>query len=213
MGDIIWSAVFNKDNTIGDKRMCKELIASIRGKAKSLDDMPERAQEVLDYFGITDFSKGVPIIGIMNKMGIKAYQRELSPEGLSAYISVDPKFQEMYGTNKIACVHKYDNSGHKRFALAHELAHYLFDFDERQDVRYYNTYFSNRYEETEEERRANAFAANLLMPEEEFRKQYILCENLQSKADTVTKLSSFFGVSITAVLKRFEELQIAGYDI
>lgn len=212
MGNIIWNAGFGRDNTTEDNKMCKELVTSIRRKPKNLKDMPERAGEVLDYFEISDFSEGVPIVGILKKLGIKAYQKELKPEGLSAYIAVNPKYQDMYGSNKITCVHKMDNVGHKRFALAHELAHYLFDFDENENLIYYNTYFPERAEDSEEEQRANTFAANLLMPEKEFRKCFNEYQILQSKADIVTALGDYFKVSATAVLRRFKELGIEGYN-
>lgn len=103
-----------------------------------------------------------------------------------------------------------DNIGHKRFALAHELAHYLFDFDENSVV-YYNTYLANEGEQNEIEQRANAFAANLLMPEDEFRKVLNSC-NEEMKADTISYLSDYFQVSVTAVMKRIGELKIEGYD-
>lgn len=212
MGKIIRYVNFAKESTIEDKHMCKELVTEIRSKSKNLEDMPARAQEVLDFFGIKDLSEGVPIIGILNKLGFKAYQKELKPDGLSAYISVNPKYKDMYDSNKITCVHKNDNGGHKRFALAHELAHYLFDFDENKNLVYYNTYFPGKDEDKEEEQRANKFAANLLMPEDEFRRYFEECQGMQSKADIVTALGQHFQVSATAVLKRFEELGIEGYS-
>lgn len=212
MGKIIWNANFGSEDTTEDNKMYKNLVTSIRSKTMNLEDMPARAQEVLTYFGINDFSEGVPIVGILHKLGFKAYQKELKPEGLSAYIAVDPKYQDVYGSNKITCVHSLDNFGHKRFALAHELAHYLFDFNENEELKYYNTYFPGRDETKLEERRANTFAANLLMPEQEFRNRFNEFQKLQSKVDIVTALGNYFRVSATAVLRRFEELGIEGYN-
>lgn len=209
---ICFAEYYKERYTKGDK-MCKELVSAIRKKSNNISDMPMRAKEVLDYFEIKDISNGVPIIEILAKLGIKTYQMELQPESLSAYIAVNPKYQERYGTNKITCVNKKDNIGHKRFALAHELAHYLFDFDESNDVVYYNTYSTNDTEQSDVEMRANAFAANLLMPEEQFRKLITANKKLESKADTVTLLAQYFQVSATAVLRRCQELDIGGYDI
>ena len=212
MGKIIWNAGFGRKNTTEDSRMCRELVTNIRKKTNNLEDMPGRAQEVLDYFEIDDFSEGVPIIRILKKLGFKIYQKELKPEGLSAYIAVNPQYQDIYGSNKITCVHAKDNAGHKRFALAHELAHYLFDFNENENLIYYNTYFPRKADNCEEEKRANRFAANLLMPEKEFRKHFKEYQSLQSKADIVTALGDYFKVSATAVLRRFKELGIEGFD-
>lgn len=209
-------------NARGDK-MCKELIGEIRNKEQTVENMPARAREVLNYFKIRDFSEGVPIVEILIKLGFKVYQSDLEPKGLSAYIAVDPKFIEVFGSNKITCVHSEDNVGHKRFALAHELAHYLFDFDEKNELHYYNTYFPQKEDNNnQEEKRANTFAANLLMPKEEFIEKYKEIiryqkdQKLYSKADMVSSLSQYFLVSPTAVSLRFDELkeckELKGYN-
>ncbi len=39
----------------------------------------------------------------------------MEPRELSAYILIDPKYYEKYGTCKLACVNELDNIGHKRF--------------------------------------------------------------------------------------------------
>ena len=192
--------------------MCKDFLRSIREKSKEIDDMPDRAQEVLNFFKIDNFSSGVPIVEILTKLGFKIFQSDLEPDDLSAYIAVDPKFKDTFGSNKITCVHIKDSVGHKSFALAHELGHYLFDFNERKTLYYYDTYFPRENEEKLEEKRANKFAANLLMPEKIFREEFAKCEVLQSKADIVNELGQRFRVSPTAVLKRFQELGITGYN-
>lgn len=209
---INFMAYSSRQDTEGDN-MHKKLIMEIREKPKKISDMPERAREVLNYFQIENSSGGVPIIEILTRLGIKVYQMELEPEKLSAYIAVNPKYQERYGTNKITCVNSRDNIGHKRFALAHELAHYLFDFKENDDIVYYNTYFADDNLNDEAERRANAFAANLLMPEREFKNLAKDWEKQGSKADTITELAKYFQVSATAVIKRCQELQMEGYSI
>lgn len=212
MGKIIF---FNtiKINILGERnKMCRELVKEIRQKSKKIEDMQYRTQEVLDYFNVTNFEEGTPIVNILVKMGFKIYQSDLEPEGLSAYIAVNPKFEEVFGSNKITCVNADDSVGHKRFALAHELSHYLFDFDESKQLNYYNTYFPNQEEDKEEEKRANQFAANLLMPEKIFRDKLKTYENLQSKAETISALGRDFRVSPTAVLRRCQELKIVGYE-
>lgn len=117
--------------------MYKELVILMRKKARSVGDMPARAQEVWDYFGILDSSKGV--------CQLWRYCQRLTLKCIKANCS-----QKTY---------QPINIGHKRFALAHELAHYLFDFDETKDLVYYNTYFAKEEEKSEIELRANAFVA------------------------------------------------------
>lgn len=210
MGKIIYISNFT-NVTKGDK-MNRKFLRSIRAKSKGIEDMPSRAQEVLDCFHINDFSSGVPIVEILTNMGFKIFQSDLEPDDLSAYIAVDPTFKDTFGSNKITCVHVKDNLGHKTFALAHELAHYLFDFDESKSLYYYDTYFPKENEDKFEERRANKFAANLLMPEKVFIQKFEDLKSLQSKVDIVNELGKYFNVSPTAVLKRFEELNIKGFD-
>lgn len=204
---------FNCKKFTKGEKMCKKFIRDIRNKPHSINDMPDRAQDVLRYFQVKDdLVAGVPVVEILIKMGFKIYQSDLEPDDLSAYIAVDPKFENTFGSNKITCVHVEDNIGHKRFALAHELAHYLFDFKEDEKLYYYNTYFPKKEKETLEEKRANQFAANLLMPKELFQKKYEEYKVLQSKADIVSALGKYFLVSSTAILKRLSELGIVGYD-
>lgn len=191
--------------------MCKRFLMDIRKKNNGINDMPARAQDVLKYFQVEDYDNGIPIVEILINFGFKIYESNLAPDGLSAYIAVDPKFEEIYKSNKITCVNVKDNIGHKRFALAHELAHYLFDFDESENLYYYNTYFPHKNEDIMEEKRANKFAANLLMPKEAFLHKFKEYEILHSKPDIVSALGQYFHVSPTAVLRRFNELNIAGY--
>lgn len=212
MGKTIRITNFTNGNIAKGNKMCRKFVMDIRKKSKELDDMPARAQEVLDYFQISDLSSGVPIVEIMTKMGFKIYQSNLEPENLSAYIAIDPKFEDVFESNKIACVNNKDSIGFKRYALAHELAHYFFDFNDEESLYYYDTYFKKKDKKDMSEKCANRFAINLLMPRDEFEKAYNKCKELQSKADIVNALGRFFGVSSDAVLERLIELGIAGYD-
>lgn len=212
MGRIIRVSDFNNREKIkGDKMNKEEFLKNIRKMSKEISDMPDRANYVLEYFSIDDFSSGVPIVEILSQLGFKVYQSDLEPNGLSAYIAVDPSYKSVFGSNKITCVQMKRSIGHKKFALAHELGHYLFDFDD-EEVYYYNTYFPQKDEGLEEER-ANKFAANLLMPEKEFKKKLKELKKLEkNKEDTVDELKQYFYVSSKAILKRFEELGISGYE-
>lgn len=203
---------FTNGSIAKGNKMCKKFVMGIRKKSKRIDDMPARAQDVLDYFQIRDLSSGVPIVEILNKMGFKIYQSNLEPDNLSAYIAIDPKFEEVFDSNKIACVNIKDNVGQKRFALAYELARYIFDFDEEKSLYYYDTYFQKEDEKDMAEKRANRFAINLLMPKEAFEEMFDKFKELQSKVDIVNALGRYFFVSSTAVLERLMDLGITGYN-
>lgn len=196
-------------------KMCKKEINQIRSDEDLRENVSQCANLILNTFDIDFSSGGVPIVKILNSLGIKTYQKEMTPRELSAYISINPAYIEKYGTSKIACVNSLDNFGHKRFALAHELAHYIFDYDERKSLIYNNTYIASENMDDEIERRANTFAANLLMPEEEFKKEEkrINKEVNGSKIETLEIIAKNFGVSPSAALKRMREVGIEGYSL
>lgn len=190
------------------RKMCKNEITKIRSDEELRNNIPACAKLILNAFKV-DFSLGgVPIVKILNSLGIKTFQKKMVPRKLSAYISIDPEYFERYGTCKIACVNSSDNIGHKRFALAHELGHYIFDYDEDNELTYINTYIADDNIDDDEEKRANLFAANLLMPEDIFKSEAerIKGEVNGSKPDTITNLAMKFEVSPSAVIKRMQEV-------
>ncbi len=193
-----------------DKRSLMEQVGSIREKMKNNyneNDISDAAYKIRKIFDVGD-SEIFPIVAILNSLGIKTFQKRMNPQELSAYISVNPKYLTMYDTTKIACVNSIDNAGHKRFALAHELAHYILDYDERDSLTYYSTYKTDDNQDNQEEKRANFFAANILMPKKEFETALTECEKAfkKSKPDIVESMSKKFQVSPTAVMFRFNEL-------
>lgn len=186
-----------------------DVIRRIRNDKKMKKDICRCADAILNAFEIDAFQHYVPIVKILNTIGIKTYKREMTTKELSAYISVDPQYYERYGTTKIACVNREDNPRHMRFALAHELGHYIFDYDETRDITYYNTYMKDSSEKDQTEKRANEFAANLLMPREQFiqKKKYFEEKTNYNKPEVVVALASHFGVLTTSIQKRYLEVE------
>jgi Zn-dependent peptidase ImmA (M78 family) len=94
--------------------------------------------------------------------------------------------------------------GQKRFAIAHELGHFELHTASQlilcteQDMYVWN---ENKAQEIE----ANEFAANILMPEEIFRR-YI--KPGRPNLDTVKELSSEFRTTLTATALRYVQLSI-----
>lgn len=87
----------------------------------------------------------------------------------------------------------------RRFTLAHEIAHALFD-DVRNAVRY-----ENEEQDVLVELRADRFAAALLMPEDGLR---ATCGSQPSPVELVHAMVTF-GVSWSALRKRLEQLDVA----
>ena len=116
---------------------------------------------------------------------------------------VDPALWEKFGTDRIACVNTALSDGDKRFALAHELARFLFDYD--GSPAYMDAYMADK---KAEEQRADRFAACILMPEDMFREKYDEISASRLNPDIAGWLARYFRVSREAVIKRFSGLGI-----
>lgn len=99
-----------------------------------------------------------------------------------------------------------DSRGHQRFTMAHELGHYIFDYDGKHE--YANEYnLSEHHVKIPEEQRVNRFAAALLMPKDIFIDKYKARKTLgYEDVKLCSLLSDEFEVSETAVSKRIVEL-------
>ena len=185
-----------------------EFLKEIRNKPIDIDDMQERAYDILDRFSMRKVTHGgVRIVSILNEFGIKTYLDDIKSDSLSAYILIDPALWPKFGTDRIACINTSRSDGHKRFAIAHELAHFLFDYN--GSPVYMDTYISDLPEPMEmKEQRANRFAACILMPEDVFREKYNEISASRLNPDIIEWLSGYFRVSTKAVKKRFGELGI-----
>ena len=168
------------------------------------------SEKILSIWGVKE--PPVPIIEILKALGFRIFEQEYKEEDreLSGFIAIDNEYRNKFGTDKIISLNTADNQGHKRFTLAHELSHYIFDFNPRVMASYSNTYIT--YEADKPiEKDANRFAANLLMPEKIFIKEYKrLKEEGLGLYDIVGKLSEEFLVSAKAIEKRFVEVGING---
>ena len=204
ISESLWQGII-MDKTIQNMAKIREEIQS-RNQEKKYDvnEMPEVAQMILDRLGIEEVP--IPIVAIMKSLNFQVVAGELKDE-ISGIIGIDDDLAKNFKSSKVIAINNKDNVGHQRFTMAHELAHYLFDFDVSNQIVYYNTY--NTFEdENEEERRANYFAANLLMPEKKFKKEFdnvVIKNNLYV---TVEKLSKIFQVSGEAVRRRISELSL-----
>lgn len=87
------------------------------------------------------------------------------------------------------------------FTIAHEIGHYIINKNTNQpnDKNSFNDKRQYSKEELAEERRANEFAAELLMPTEIFTEKFLKFKKGDFK---YTKLSQFFKVSKEACLYR-----------
>lgn len=187
--------------------MYKDIINEIRKKKYSKDNVKEAANRILS---ITDDGVPVKIVDICNQMGFSVYRQKL-PQEICGYIMINGELKDKFQTDRIISVNAQESNKRRRFTVAHELAHYLFDFNPEQDIQYFNKFEVDHEEGKPEEDLANRFAAELLMPEAEMRKRFaeLKSDKNNSYYDIVQALSDIFLVPPKAVEVRIKkELQL-----
>ena len=119
--------------------------------------------------------------------------------------TTDKKERKVEVYKKEITTYKKDNPYQQRFVIAHELAHFLFDC--APGTMKFVDYYRKDNHINESEIKANAFAANLLMPRDKFIEKYM--EVIKTSPDpiyVIFSLATYFGVPQKAVLRRFDEV-------
>lgn len=147
-------------------------------------------------------------------LGFNVHKTEFNDPKISAIINIvndgNNKTKDIFGNAN-------DSVEHFRFAIAHEIGHYIFDYESNMN------FFSEMYYADKEspvmvnkEIRANSFAAALTMPKKSFIEaldKYILVSKKNETdefvifVEAVQFLMYKFGMSETAVMKRIIEVR------
>lgn len=136
-------------------------------------------------------SRPVNLATIITELGLKAIYKE----DMNDYALLNPMDKTIY-------VLKNDQSiRDKLFAIAHEIGHWILHSRDKERPRFD---FSGKDRPSdkvliEEEREANSFAFELLMPYEETRNMIIF-------GYSVNYIASHFGVPIEAAYRRYNEI-------
>lgn len=214
MGKVVRISVYKWRNEM-DERL-RELIRELEQKNRekyvfSMSEIDEIALRILSILGYRSGNTSTPIVRIVKQFDFKAYSEHIEDRNLSGDISINGDTMNTYGHNQVIIVNNMDELNHQRFVTAHELGHYLFDFlgnPQYSDtsVRFNAAYYKDKHD-TADEKRANRFAASILMPKDLFIKQY----NVARAADTnplfiTMYLSRYFETSISSIEKRILEV-------
>lgn len=195
-----------------------DLVMDIRKKYGSAFDkvaIGKAAEEFRKGIGIDkpQFQFRFPVVTVLEKMGFQLFRGTFEDPAQSGLIAVDsslPDENPIYEKDRAVFVNKNDSIQHQRFTIAHELAHYIFDYDESVDATYYKSYLTSEADD-EVEKRANRFAAELLMPAKRFREEYDKYVGAQgelfSLPSTISHLSELFNVPAKSVRFRLSETQ------
>ena len=211
MDNIIVFYNWRKKKNMKFKSLIQELTEkNEKSHEYSLSEIRTIANSILN---MTDYYSGrcaTPIVKIAKEFGFKTYKETLNDSG---DIHINGTTIDEYGHNKIILVNKNDELFHQRFVVAHELAHYLFEFLGNPNyldpnIIFVDTYQKNKHE-TPQEKRANSFAAEIMMPNELFIKQYnVARQEDSSRMFMLMYLSKYFETTIDSSEKRIVEVLI-----
>lgn len=148
----------------------------------------------------------VPIVSILNNLGFNIYVSNMPSPNISGFIYISPELREKHGTDRVIAVSENDSAERQRFTLAHELGHFIFDYDESSNADYFDTYDMIK-KDKKRENVPSRFAAELLMPTSLFADRFQqLKENNYNASELILQLSRDFCVNTKAVLKRCHEI-------
>ena len=142
----------------------------------NLKEIDNDAETLLNNFidnksnGLDNKNNLTDIIQIAKIMGFEIFhtQFEKDKRELSGMIGISENFKKDFGSEKIIILNSMDSDEHMLFTIAHEIAHYIYDYNPETHKEYFNKYKTDEIQ-TDEEKRANRFAAAFLMPEKKFR--------------------------------------------
>lgn len=150
----------------------------------------------------------IDVIKLSQEIGFKIFEQELDYSG-AILVNDDEEF-EIGGltTNKAIIINAKDAYTRQLFTIAHELGHYFLHKNGNKIYAHRET--NGGYNQIESE--ANSFAAELLMPYDEFVSKYLEYDNTSDSNYKVKRqLANYFGVSLPAVENRIINI-IGGKD-
>lgn len=153
-------------------------------------------RKILSKYEITE----VPVLveDIAKKMGIKiSYAPSVEYSGM--LIRKDGE-QALMGVNST------EPKTRMRFTIAHEIAHFIFDKKTAVSIDYRNN--GNILDKSPEEKRADLFAANLLMPKKWLRLDVEKISQESFSKDHIAELARKYGVSAEAMTYRLINLNL-----
>lgn len=215
MGKII-SFTCAKGQHTGEERgtnMYRELVDNLRRNPAnnySINEAERLAGQVLE---ISEHEVGsTPIVRIANSIGFATLKEKNMPKDISGNIFVGGTTKEIYGVNEVIVVDEDEEYAHQRFIIAHELGHYLMDYLGSEDSRNPGILFSRAYlksnHDSEEEIRADRFAAELLMPTKLFRRLYLRAMDASDDdlGYTISFLAKYFKTKRSSIERRICEV-------
>lgn len=165
---------------------------------KTLDDAHDNGDAAVD------------IINLAKNLGFIVGNVDFSDDE-DGFIIVDEGKDEILGqkTDKLIGVRADQTKEWKYFIIAHEIGHYILHYD-KEKYRGMYAHREHKKGKNEYENEADYFAANLLMPEDRFRKHYARLKEVGlSFEEMVLVMAKRFCVTEIMTKRRFDELGIS----
>ncbi|HOA96469.1 MAG TPA: ImmA/IrrE family metallo-endopeptidase [Acetivibrio saccincola] len=175
----------------------KEIVIKNRAYAGSVKETLKVFQDRVRWDG--DIPKIIKEIG--EKLDVLVFQVPMADSDFGA-VFLDT------GYSKYMLLNSSQPRKKMYFSFCHDIYHIICGvpdyINEKREV-----HFNQDYDSNDNERKANLFAANLLMPELEFKKMYELYKDDNKDIEKiVAKLMNYFSSPFVAVLIRLYELEI-----
>lgn len=186
--------------------MYKQAIDAIRKEKYNVDTVGKAATLLLS---VKNAGIPVKIVEMCTAMGFAVYRQAL-PKEMCGYIVIDGELKDQFETDRIISVNENESNKRRRFTVAHELGHFLFDFTP-DTIQFYNAFERDHdMHDDEKEILASRFAAELLMPKDIFIREYRREYNDRAGSseqfyETIQELSDIFLVPPKAVERRVKE--------
>lgn len=141
----------------------------------------------------------VDVVELADRLGLEVYQESL-PDSSSGYI-------EYKDGDTYIVINENHPLTRQRFTIAHELGHYVHDFDKLKELGRLDR--SKEKISNEVEIVADTFAANILMPENETKILVKKLNDSKISAEVIEKIAEHFRVSRSMAIVRIRELGIS----
>ena len=178
-----------------------------------INDAENLARRVLQAGGWNSHERSIPVKTIAEYFGFKVYVQETIPDNAAGNIYVGGTTEKLYGHNKIIIARKDEKFPHQRFIIAHELGHYLMDYVGSLLEKDPKKLFAQAYTRENHgagdirEDRADRFAAELLMPADEFIAEYAkVMKSVEfDERFAIPTLAAYFEVKENSIIRRLAE--------
>jgi Zn-dependent peptidase ImmA (M78 family) len=155
------------------------------------------AENCREELGIAPGQVFVNIKGVMAKLGVKVMENALQTDAIRGVAVAGNGFAPAILVNTTSFYN--NNEAGKRFTLAHELCHILYDRTRARKI----SHLSGPWASARTEKRANAFAAMFLAPPSAIRQRFTAIS-----PEAVRALAGEVGMGVTALVEHLHNVNL-----